>query len=242
MPARGFFVSGTDTGVGKTLVAGLLAAGLAARGVNVGVMKPLESGCRRENGRLVPQDALFLKEMAGADDDLDLICPYRLEKPLAPGIAAEQEGVKVDLSAVARAYAELARRHEAVIVEGAGGLLVPVTPDLLAPYLIRMLDLPLLVIARARLGTINHTLLTVNEAGRWNLEVLGVVVNHTDELADPSAATNPQVMKRFLSVPIIGIVPYLDRVPSPEEAARIAARVLDLDYLLSRLAPQGIVC
>lgn len=242
MPARGLYVCGTDTGVGKTLVAGLLAAGLAARGVNVGVMKPLESGCPRRNGQLVPQDALFLIEMAGVADDLDLICPYRLEKPLAPGVAAAEEGVRVELATAVAAFAELAGRHEVVIVEGAGGLLVPVTPHLLAPHLIRMLGLPMLVVARARLGTINHTLLTVNEARRWGLEVLGVVINHTDPLADLAAATNPQVLQRFLPVPLVGVIPYFEELPSPARAAKAATEFLRWEYLGPRLARQGNVC
>lgn len=226
MVTRGVFITGTDTGVGKTMVGGILAAGLRARGVDVGVMKPLESGCCRQNGRLQPQDALLLKEMAGVDDDIDLICPYCFEQPLAPGIAAEREGVEIDLARIVRAYEELKRLHEVIIVEGAGGVLVPVTAGLLAPDLMRVFGLPLLVVARARLGTINHTLLTINEARRLSLEVMGVVLNQDDPVPDPASESNAQILERFLTVPIIGKVPYFGTMLSPEEAAKVGILAL----------------
>ena len=226
MRYKGVFVTGTDTGVGKTFAAGLLAAGLRRQGVDVGIMKPLESGCPSQEGRLVPEDALYLASMAGVKDGLDLLCPYRFAEPLAPGVAAEKNRVAVDLDAIAGAFEELARRHQLVIVEGAGGLLVPIAPQLLTPHLIKRLSLPVLVVAVNRLGTINHTLLTVREAQRLGLEVLGVIINNAEEHPDLSAKTNVEVLKRFLPVPLLGEIPYLPERPGPEQGAEIAARTL----------------
>ncbi|MGB9886645.1 MAG: dethiobiotin synthase [Moorellales bacterium] len=222
MKARGLFVTGTDTGVGKTLVTGLLAAALRAQGVDVGVMKPFETGCPIEAGRLMPQDALYLRNMAGAEDELELVCPYRLRDPLAPGVAAEREGVSVDLRVVRAAYEELARRHRFLLVESAGGLLVPISDQLLTPHLIKLLDLPVLVVARGRLGTVNHTLLTVNEARRWKLEVAGVILSHSEPQSDLSAESNARVLRQFLPVPLWGEIPYLDYSPDRDSAARLA--------------------
>src|SRR4030042_4169582 len=124
--AKGIFVTGTDTGVGKTLVAGGLPALFRENGIDVGVMKPVESGCPRENGILVPKDALFLKEMSGCQDGLDLINPYALEHPLAPALAADLERVEIRLEVIQEAYSILASRHNLVLVEGAGGVVCPV--------------------------------------------------------------------------------------------------------------------
>jgi len=222
----GLFVTGTDTGVGKTLITGLLAAGLKARGVDVGVMKPLETGCAADEGDMRPEDALYLRQMAGVQDELDLICPYRLRDPLAPGVAAEEEGREIDLVVIRKAYRELARRHQFLLVESAGGLLVPLGGDLLTPHLMKVLDLPVLVVARNRLGAVNHTLLTVNEARRWGLTVAGVLLNRCEAQPDLSVQTNARVLKKFLSVPLWGEMPYLNRLPDSEQAGRMAQELL----------------
>jgi dethiobiotin synthetase len=166
---RGFFVSATDTGVGKTLVTALIACALRARGVDAGVIKPFATGCRRDGSRLVCEDADFLRAATGVQDEEELVCPARWEEPLAPLMASERAGDshKDWLAVVREAHAELARRHECVIVEGVGGWLVP---------LIRMphsggvfavddlaveLNLPVVLVARRTLGTLNHTALSL---------------------------------------------------------------------------------
>src|SRR4030095_1826448 len=138
------FIAGTDTNVGKTVVAGALAAFLRKRGCQVGVMKPLESGCLsgvRAKGRgkvLTKSDSLFLKEMAGTKDDLDLINTYAFEAPLAPGVAAEQEGVPIQMERILDNFQKLSMIHELLIVEGAGGVLVAIGGDKLVGRLIEM--------------------------------------------------------------------------------------------------------
>lgn len=109
---KGLFITGTDTGVGKTFFAGVLATVLRARGFDVGVMKPAETGCIRRDGRLYPQDALYLKEKAGSDDPIEQICPYALELPAAPSVAAEAAGVVINLEWIADRFHHLAARHQ----------------------------------------------------------------------------------------------------------------------------------
>ena len=118
----GIFITGTDTEIGKTVVAGGLAAALKAAGVNVGVMKPIASGGIERKGHLVSEDAIFLKGAAQVDDALDLINPICLRPPLAPSVAAAIEGVSIDLRQIDEAFAELCQRHEFIVVEGVGGL------------------------------------------------------------------------------------------------------------------------
>ena len=206
---NGFFVTGTDTGVGKTLIAGSIARALSNQGRRVGVMKPFESGCQRNGDMVVPADALFLKSMAGSQDDLTLICPYAFEKPLAPGIAAQKEKVVVKLNKVQAAYNRLRAKHDIMLVEGAGGLMVPVAGNNLIIDIIRLLKLPLIIVARSALGTINHTLLTVREAQRSGIRVCGIILNKVSPERDEAEDTNPEVLRRLARVPLVGRVPYI---------------------------------
>jgi dethiobiotin synthetase len=231
---RGFFFTGTDTGVGKTLIAGAIAKALTGAGKRVGVMKPLESGCQRADGQLVAEDALFLKKMSGTADDFALICPYALARPLAPGIAAEKEQVAISLETIATAFACIAARHDLVLVEGAGGLMVPVTQEHLMVDLIRLLGLPLIIVARTALGTINHTLLTVKQAQQEGLAVRGVILNKTSPEPDESEETNPEVIERFSGVRLLGVVPYIDNEARQDPAflSSLARSFIDLSLLL----------
>lgn len=205
---RGIFVTGTDTGVGKTIVAGGIAAALRDRGVDVGVMKPVESGCPRRNGKLLPEDAIFLKEMAGSRDEPGLINLYALEYPLAPALAAEIEGMEIRKAAILEALKVLLSRHKFVIVEGVGGLLAPLYRNYFVAHLARDMKLPLLVVIRASLGTINHTLLTLSYADNMGLEVTGLVMNNT-VVSAKADDLNPAAIKRWAKEPLLGVMPFM---------------------------------
>ncbi|MEE9182266.1 MAG: dethiobiotin synthase [candidate division NC10 bacterium] len=229
---KGLFITGTDTGVGKTFVAGALASLLRARRIDVGVMKPVETGCPRVDGRLQPQDALYLKEKAGTVDSLDEICPYPLEMPAAPSVAADAEGIVIDLDQIAVRFRRLAARHQLTLVEGAGGILVPLTDTADYTDLIRMLDVPVLLVAVASLGTINHTLLTWHWARHLRLAVLGVVVNSPTGPPAPSEQANLQALTKRLPTSFLGCVPYLSEVSVDLSTVE---RSLGLDQLLECL-------
>jgi len=196
----GFFVTGTDTGVGKTLVACALAAGLRARGVNVGVMKPIASGGR--------DDAQDLRQAAQSNDPLELLNPICLRHPLAPSVAARLEHRRITWPPIVRAFRELSRRHELLIVEGVGGLLVPLGPGLVAD-LAAHLRLPLIIVARTSLGTINHSLLTCAEARRHQLAVAGWVFNTLSAAPSLADRTSPAEIVRLSRVPNLGQLPLL---------------------------------
>ena len=173
------FVSGTDTGCGKTQVACALARGLRASGRRVRVLKPVETGCAERDGLLVPADALALAAAAGDDAPLDRLCPYRLRLAAAPEVAARAQGIELEPQRIAAALVLARSDADAVLVEGAGGLLVPLAAELDMAGLARDLELPVLIVARARVGTINHTLLTLEAAAARGLRVLGVAISHT---------------------------------------------------------------
>ncbi len=200
------FVTATDTEVGKTAVAASLAAMLRGRGRSVGVIKPFASGCEEVDGRLVSADGLCLARAAGADDPHELVCPVRLRAPLAPTVAAELEGRRLSLEPVRAALEQLAARHDCLIVEGIGGLMVPLAEDCSVADLAVELAAPLLVVARPALGTLNHSLLTVSYARSRGLDVAAVLLNAATP-AQPGLAeqTNPRVLRELLGdCPVLG--------------------------------------
>jgi dethiobiotin synthetase len=202
---RGLFVTATDTGVGKTEVACALVSGARAAGLDVGAMKPAQSG-------LVPGedgDAERLRQAAGDTDPLELICPYRFEPPLAPGVAARLAGVEISMARLLEAARELASRHAALVVEGAGGLLVPLTPTGTFADLAVALGLPVLVVARAGLGTVNQTALTLEALRTRGLAVVGVVLNRTGPDDDPSVPYNAAEIERLTGTRVLATLPYL---------------------------------
>lgn len=234
---KGIFITGTNTGVGKTLVAGGLAALLREMGVDVGVMKPVETGCLRQKAGLVPQDALFLKEMSGCHDELELVNPYALEHPLAPALAAEMEGLEIKLEVIKEAYHTLASRHELVLVEGAGGLLVPLTANCFMSDLAKELgNLPLLVVTQALLGTINHTLLTLYYTRKEALTVLGIIINNTSPERGLAESLNPGALQRWGGVVLLGNIPFLPCLDPDtiKEAIRVNLNIGPIETWLRR--------
>ena len=225
----GIFITGTDTGVGKTLVACGLAALLRKSGYKVGVMKPVETGCKEKEGRLFPQDAYWIKDASGCNEPLEKICPYRLRDPLAPSMAAERENVKIDISLLEKVYSEISSTHDITLVEGAGGLLVPILPSFTYADFARLLKLPPVVVAANRLGTINHLLLTLEHASRVGLRVLGYVFNRLDNQPSLAAETNREALLSLTAVPYLGEIPYIESVETKRSSlADVFEEKLDL--------------
>ncbi len=209
---QGIFITGTDTGVGKTYVASGIASALSRSGVDVGVMKPAETGCSRRKGQLVPRDALALMKASGASDPLDLVNPYRFRPPLAPSQAATLAGKRIDTRVILSAYRELSRRHDVMIVEGAGGIMVPLRNDFTYLDLVRALRLPVLIVARPGLGTINHTLLTISALQQSSVPIAGVVVNCARHSRMGLAEkTNPSVIEKMSGVPVLDFIGHGSR-------------------------------
>ena len=235
---KGIFITGTDTDVGKTWVAAGLTAALKERGVNAVYFKPIQSGCLLEEGRLVPTDALLARRVAGLTEPLEVLTPIALRMPLAPGVAAVQAGVAVDLERIASGLKDLASRYEFLVVEGAGGLYVPlIGTHFLVLDLIRWLGLPLAVVAKSGLGTINHTVLTVKAALAANIPVAGVILNRYPEKPGLAAETNPGVIAALTGVPSLGRLP---EVPDLEQAAGREVFLAALRPLAEQLMNYGV--
>lgn len=211
---NGVLVTGTDTGVGKTAVAAGLLRVLREEGLRVAPFKPVESGhvgasADARGDASWPADAACLRDAAGTALARDAVVPYVFAEPLAPAVAARRAGAAIDPRRLDAAWHALRSTHDLVVVEGAGGLLVPVTDDLLVADLADRWGLPLVVVARPGLGTINHAALTVAAARARGLEVLGVVVNGMPATPGAAEATNPAEIARVAQVPVLGVLPAL---------------------------------
>lgn len=236
MKFQSIFVTGTDTAVGKTTVSCGIAAAASQAGWKVGVFKPSETGCRTgPDGQLQPEDALRLRFFARNSLDVRTICPYPFSPPLAPLVAARQEGESINVDMICDIHHAIASAHDITLIEGAGGLLVPLAPAVTFADLAARLHVPLLVVVASRLGAINHALLTIRFAHSIGLRVLGYVVNFPTEDGDVAARTNVEVLAEWLGPPL-GVVPYLGAIENTE-----ADRMRLADQFTSRVRVDSLL-
>jgi dethiobiotin synthetase len=207
---RGIFITATDTGVGKTVVTAALAAALAKHGYAVGVMKPIETGV--PSSADAGSDAARLRAAARSSDALTDIRPYAFRRPLAPLDAARLEKRTVTLPTIMRAFRSLQLRHEVLLVEGVGGVYVPITSSLDVSDLIYRMKLPTIVVGRVSLGGINHALLTLGVLRQRKISVLALVLNRTLPAQTATARAQERSTVRLLQqragVPVVGPLPY----------------------------------
>ena len=204
-PCPAIFVTGTDTGVGKTLVTAALALHFTSQGLKVGVMKPIETGVT--NPEELGPDARLLSWAAEATDDADLISPYRYALPLAPCQAATAAKEQINIDAIIKAYQTLRQNKDIVLVEGAGGLMVPIRGGYIMADLARQLEMPLLVVTHPRLGTLNHTLLTTFAARTMDLKLSGYIINQMPEDANQAEREAPHLLSSLASADLLGVLP-----------------------------------
>lgn len=204
----GLFVTGTDTGVGKTVIAGAIANWFYRRGRRVAVCKIAATGCVHRREGLVSEDAEFLAVCASARHPLDLIAPQRWAEPLAPAIAAERANQPIDWFVINNSIRLMSQDSDVMIVEGVGGIKVPLDARYTVLDAAAALKAPTIVVARAALGTINHTLLTIDALRSAGVSVAGVVINrYPTDTTGTAEETNPRAIERWGKVPILCIVP-----------------------------------
>ena len=189
------FITGTDTGCGKTLVTTALALALRGEGVDVGVMKPVATGLVDSPAGPISPDVAFYLKFLEPGDEAEVINPVRYREPLAPSVAARTVHRPVDLLAIRGAYATLSERHAWLLVEGIGGALTPLSDTLTVADLIAAMKLPALVVARAGLGTLNHTLLTIEALHRRDVPVEGIILCPTSRHPDLAEKYNPEELQ-----------------------------------------------
>jgi len=222
---RGIFVTGTDTGVGKTIISAALARALVNRGMDVGVLKPFSSGAW--------EDTKLLKKAAKVKDSLKTITPYYFKHPLAPYASLQLERRKINPKNLKKMIREA--KHNYWIVEGIGGALVPVTERFDALDIAKSLHLPVLIVGRLSLGTLNHTLLTVREVQRRGLRLKGIILNAIPKKnAGLAEKTNPNVLRNLSKTKILGTVPFLTglRRRKPDFLAKTLEKQVAIDTFL----------
>jgi len=229
-------VTGTDTGVGKTVVTAGLAGVMQSLGYEMGVYKPIQSGAELKNGKLVSPDLEFVRSI---DRNIRTKCTYMLKTPCAPSLAAFLESVKIYKNRLKIDYENLRESCDFTIVEGAGGILCPISNDYMVRDLAKQLGLPVLIVARSGLGTINHTLLTIEAARLGGLDVLGVIFSdYPAGTNDISIKTAPEIISNLSSVKVFGCLPSI-----PELKSHCACPDLPeilLDKVLNNIDIQGI--
>lgn len=218
----GLLFTGSDTGVGKTFVMSAVARALRSQERRVQVCKPVASGAPWVEGRLLSEDTLCLARAAGATTDLERITPWTFSDPVAPPVAARRCGVQLTLEAIARAVWSQREAESILLVEAVGGLLCPVTENETVADLAATLGLPLVVVVRRSLGTLNHTLLTLEVARRRGLVVAGIVVNETERPCSLAEETNVEELERRIRVPLLAVVPHQEHAVQGEIASLAA--------------------
>jgi dethiobiotin synthetase len=217
MPA--IFVTATDTGVGKTVVTAALAVALLAHEKSVGVMKPVETGVVKGQ----PSDAGRLTRTAQVSDSLDFVRPYAFRLPVAPLDAARAERRTIKIPTIMRAYRQLQAQYDLLLIEGVGGVHVPITPTMDVLDLIKKLRVPVLVVGRVGLGGVNHALLTLNALHERKVSVLALVLNQTcpakTAVASLQERSTVELLREFAGVPVIGPLPYMAGVDARFERA-----------------------
>jgi dethiobiotin synthetase len=212
---HGIFITGTDTGVGKTLVTAALALHLKKRGLTVGVMKPIETGVSA--GRETRSDAARLRSIIESEETFGAICPYSFELPVAPLAAAQTTRQVINPETIRKVYRLLSSRYDYTVVEGIGGVLVPITTKISVADLIKQLRLPAIVVGRSELGGINHALLTIEALRRKHIDIIALVLNRThavrSALARVQERSTIEILRKQAGVPVLGPLPYEPGLP-----------------------------
>ena len=238
MQSTGIFVTGTDTGAGKTMVSCAILAALHRRGLRTAAFKPVETGCPVVSGQLQGEDCTRLAAAAGSHQAPRDVAAMLLAEPAAPLVAAEAEGRRVERKTLLDHHARIAATADFVLCEGAGGLMVPLADGWTTRDLARELGRPMLLVVGSRLGCINHALLSLEAMRGAGLPVLGYVVNEVggDDAHGLALATNRDVLRRFAGARELGVLPHVpaDRRDDLAHLAALAETHLDLDAIAGR--------
>lgn len=232
IPTReGLFITGTDTGCGKTAVAAGIIHRLRSRGVTAVGMKPVASGCRRTPAGLRNEDAELLMEASGLELDYDQVNPYAFAPPVAPHLAADEADVAISADTIRAAFLDLHRRADCVVVEGVGGWSVPLGPDFMLADLARALDLSVVLVVGMRLGCLNQALLSARAIRDDGLNLAGWIANAMDPGMERAGANLVSLKGLLAPAPCLGVVDH--HSPATPETV---ARHLRFDRLMAAMA------
>jgi dethiobiotin synthetase len=202
------FITGTGTDVGKTFVTAGIAAVMQGLGYKTSIYKPVQTGCIEEEHALIAPDLKFAQLM---DSNINIKSTYNFINPVAPSLAAMLENVRINKNDILMDYRDLCKKSDFVLVEGAGGILTPVCQNFLIRDMIKFLNLPVLIVARPDLGTINHTLMTIEAARNFGIDIIGVVISDYPENTDDiSIKTAPSIITEISGINVLGVLPHIN--------------------------------
>ncbi len=232
---RGIFITGTDTGVGKTIAAAALARALRRRGIAFSYLKPVETGIENPEYLARHSDAARVRQAGALPEPANELVLFSFPEPLAPLLAARRQGIELSAERLKEAVASRLSPKRLTLVEGAGGLLAPLAPGCLVLDLIRALALPVIVVSHTGLGAVSHTLLTLDRLRAAKIPLLGLIANHREP--DPGVAAREFIAQvtEFSPVPVLGEFPGLEQPPNGRHDWDKLADRLNLDILLQRV-------
>ena len=229
---KSYFVTGTDTGVGKTMITASIAASLQKRRIDVGVMKPIACGIPQKTG-FKSYDVSLLCEAAGVQDKEDVVNPVFLPLPASPYDAAKILKLDIDMPAVFERFDTLIKSHQILLVEGIGGIMTPITKNFFVADMIKAMGLETIIVTRPTLGTLNHTMMTIKICHEYEIPVKGIIVNYFDEKGPVNEKNAPATLHELTQMPILGIVPFVKDCQRLEDMVTVVEKNVDLESIIS---------
>ncbi|MGI0087211.1 MAG: dethiobiotin synthase [Nitrosotalea sp.] len=229
---RSYFITGTDTGVGKTAITAALAASLRKRGIDVGIMKPIASGVPQKTG-FKSSDVALLHEAAKVNDKEEVINPVFLPLPTSPYDATKILHLEIDMNTISESFQYLLKAHQMVLVEGIGGIMTPITRNFFVADMIKKMELETIIVTRSTLGTLNHTVMTFRMCKEYGIAVKGMIINYFDEKGSIAERNAPSTLHEVTGLPILGIIPFVKDYQKLDALTSIVEKNIDLNSLIS---------
>jgi len=229
---KAYFITGTDTGVGKTSIMAGLAGSMRKLGVDVGVMKPIATGNPSKTG-FKSSDVAKLVEIAGIKDPENLVNPVFFSLPTSPYDATKFLELSVDMSLIFDQFKKLLSLHEILLVEGIGGIMTPITQNFFVADMIKGMGIETIIVTRATIGTLNHTVMTCNMCKDYGIKIRGLVINNFDEKGTPAEKNAPATLYEITNIPILGTVPFIKDLNNLEKIIEHVEKNIDVKSLIS---------
>lgn len=229
---KSYFVTGTDTGVGKTTITAALAASLRKHGIDVGVMKPIASGIAQKTG-FKSSDVALLCEAAKVNDTEEMINPVFLPVPTSPYDATKILNLEFDMKIIFEKFQHLLKAHQMLLVEGIGGIMTPITKNFFVADLIKKMGLETIIVTRSTLGTLNHTVMTLKMCKEYGIAIKGMIINYFDEKGSLAERNAPSTLHEITELPILGIIPFVKDYQKLDVMTSIVEKNMDLNLFIS---------
>lgn len=229
---KAYFITGTDTGVGKTAITAGLAGAMRKLGVNVGVMKPIATGIPQKTG-FKSLDVAILADASGTKDSEDLINPVFLPIPTSPYDATKLLSLPVDMPLILTKFTKLLSTHDVLLVEGIGGIMTPITKNFFVADMIKAMSIETIIVTRSTLGTLNHTVMTYNMCKDYDIKVKGIVINNFDEKGTAAEKNAPVTLHDITGLNILGVVPYIKDYNKIDTMIETVGKKIDVKSLIS---------